>query len=60
MTSNDNGAIRELNASDIDAVNGGFIEWLIIGGILVAVFVVAAVATSGNHGHGTSVHSTGH
>jgi lactobin A/cerein 7B family class IIb bacteriocin len=60
MTTTSEAAIRELNASDLDAVSGGFIEWIIIGGIAVAVFVAVAVATSGNHGHGTSLHSTGH
>lgn len=58
MTMNDKNAVRELNASDLDAVSGGFIEWIIIGGVAVAVFVAVAVATSGNRGHGTRLHST--
>jgi hypothetical protein len=59
MNMNNETAIRELNAGDLDAVSGGFIEWIIIGGIAVAVFVAFAAATSGNQGHGTRLHSTG-
>jgi hypothetical protein len=56
MTTNSQEAVHELSASDIDAVSGGIWEILLIAGIAVAVWVVAAAATSGNHGHGTSVH----
>ena len=58
MTTNNQAEIRELNASDIDAVSGGIWEFLVIAGIVVAVWVIASVATSGNHGHGTTVHHT--
>jgi len=58
MTTNNQEAVRELSASDIDAVSGGIWEILLIAGIAVAVWVAVSAITSGNRGHGTSVHHT--